>query len=84
MPFGFRTKKSPDQLLGPGMPFSILSFLLFMTSIHEGLRTIFNSNQTGRSSGFRIVLLAVPSHLYGQWHLYGFRSRLQRRVRNGL
>ncbi len=37
-----------------------------------------------RSSGFRILLLAAPSHPLGQWHGFGVRPRLRRRVRDGI
>ena len=37
----------------------------------------------GRSSGFRIILLAAPSHLCRQWPSCSFRSRLQQRVCGG-
>jgi len=36
-----------------------------------------------RSSGFRIILSAAPSHPSGQWHSCGDRPRLRRRDRDG-
>jgi hypothetical protein len=44
--------------------------------------TFAGSDNRGRSSGFRIVLLTAPSRVFTQW-LCGVRSRLQRRDRNG-
>jgi hypothetical protein len=80
--FGSWQKKIPGPTSkGPGMPFFILGYNSHSPQIREGYASgLFWS----RSSGFRISLLAAPSHPFGQWIHYGFRPRLRRRVRDGI
>ena len=77
-PYGVQ-KKSPNlakQIRG----YRILSFA-GAARLHSTGEKSYSS--AGRSSDSRIILLAVPSPSHEEWHLYGFRPRSQRRVRNG-
>ena len=62
---------------------SVFNPLLFNATLPQTTGERRHFSHSVRFSGFRISLLTAPSHLFRQWHLRGFRSRLQRRVRDG-
>ena len=63
-----RKKKSPDPTSEPGDAVFHPRFLSYCPYPRgKALQTM-----TSRSSGFRIILLAAPSHPLGQWNLSAF------------